>query len=67
MVQNLHSTTGSSETSYFPVGRSFVVQIEAHVEINKGQLNGRIEHIVTGKSTRFHSSEQLFAFIEINI
>ena len=67
MVQNFKSTMGSSETSYLPADRSFVVQIEAFVEINKGQFSGRIEHIVTGKSARFQSLEQLFAFIEINI
>ncbi len=67
MVKKIQSRTGSPETSFFPVDRSFVVQIEARVEINKGQFSGRIEHIVSGKSTRFHSLEQLFAFIEINI
>lgn len=66
MTQTLQSKTGSSESTYFPIDRSFVVQIEAQLDINKGQFSGRIEHIVTGKSTRFYSLLQLLAFIESN-
>lgn len=67
MMQNYQSTAYPNGTPQLPISRSFVIQIEAHVEINKGQFNGRIEHIVTGKSTWFHSLSELLAFIENNI
>jgi len=66
-MQNNQPTVYSDDPPFLPASRSFVIQIEAHVVINKGQFNGRIEHIVTGKSTRFHSLSELLAFIENNI
>ena len=66
-MQNEQLTVYSNDPSELPVNRSFIIQIEAHVVINKGQFNGRVEHIVTGKSTRFHSLSELLVFIENNI
>lgn len=66
MMQNFPLEPGTSESEFFPVDRSFVVQIEAQFEFNKGQFSGRIEHVVTGKSTRFHSLQELLDFIESN-
>ena len=67
MMQNYQSTGYSDDPPFLPTSRSFIIQIEVHVVINKGQFYGRIEHIVTGKSTRFHSLSELLAFIENNI
>ena len=66
-MQNYQPTFYPNGPPQLPVNRSFVIQIEAQVVINKGQFNGRVEHIVTGKSTWFHSLSELLAFIENNI
>lgn len=46
-----------------PSNRSFVVHIEAHSELTQQRLTGRIEHLVTGRATRFQSIQDVMAFI----
>jgi hypothetical protein len=37
--------------------------VHADAEVDKGQFFGRVEHIVSGKATRFDSCAALEAFI----
>ena len=46
-----------------PTHRAFVVQVHAAAELDKGQFTGRIEHIVSGQATHFHSVEEIVSFI----
>ena len=46
-----------------PANRAFVVQIRADTQVEQGQWQGRVEHIVSYRSTRFQSIEELLAFI----
>jgi hypothetical protein len=46
-----------------PVQRAFVVQLHATAAIAQGQLAGRVEHVVSGQATHFHTLEELLAFI----
>lgn len=46
------------------VHRAFVVQFWANTDIARGRYVGRVEHIVSGDTTRFTSLEALLAFIE---
>ena len=46
-----------------PTHRAFVVQLYAQSKIEKGQFKGRVEHIVSGRSTHFSSMKALKAFM----
>jgi hypothetical protein len=46
-----------------PTQRAFVVQLHAESKIAKGQFKGRVEHIVSGRSTHFSSMKALKAFM----
>jgi len=47
-----------------PTQRAFVVQLHAESKIAKGQIKGRVEHIVSGQSTHFSSMKALKAFMQ---
>ena len=46
-----------------PGERAFVVQLAATAEVAPGRLEGRVEHVVSGQATHFHSLEDLLAFM----
>ena len=46
-----------------PTQRAFVVQLHAQSKIEKNQFKGRVEHIVSGRSTHFSTIKALKAFI----
>ena len=46
-----------------PVSRAFALQIYADVQVRKGQLKGRVEHMRSGEATHFESLKELRAFI----
>ena len=48
--------------SALPPDRAFVVQLGSETEIERGSLEGRVEHIVSGRATRFQTLEGLVAF-----
>ena len=43
--------------------KAFVIQFRPETDIEVGQFDGRVEHIPSSKATRFHSLDQLLAFI----
>jgi hypothetical protein len=47
------------------VYRAFVVQFDMHTNVASGQLAGRVEHVVSGQATQFHSLETLLMFIDL--
>ncbi len=46
-----------------PVNRAFAVQIHADAQLRKGQLKGRVEHVLSGEAAHFGSLAELHAFI----
>jgi hypothetical protein len=42
---------------------SFVVQFRESTDIEAGRLEGRVEHIASYQTVRFHSVDELLAFI----
>jgi hypothetical protein len=48
---------------HLSVARAFVVQFDSHTDVVRGQLAGRIEHVVSGQAAPFHSLETLLAFV----
>ncbi len=46
-----------------PVQRAFVVQFRAEADVERGRFAGRVEHVVTGQASLFHSLEELLAFM----
>jgi hypothetical protein len=46
-----------------PVQRAFVVQLHAAAAVAQGQLAGRVEHVLSGQATHFHTLEELLAFM----
>ena len=45
------------------VHRAFVVHFRLSTNIARGQIGGRVEHVVSGQSTHFDSLEELLAFM----
>ena len=46
-----------------PTNRAFVVQFRAQAPRTPLAWDGRVEHIVSGQVARFHSLEELLAFV----
>ena len=46
-----------------PTNRAFVVQFRAQPPGAPWSWDGRVEHVVSGQMTHFHSLEELLAFI----
>ena len=46
-----------------PTNRAFVVQLRAQPPGAPFAWEGRVEHVVSGQATHFHSLEELLAFI----
>jgi hypothetical protein len=42
---------------------AFVIQVRAETDIQAGRFEGRVEHIMSTKATRFHSLDELLDFI----
>ena len=42
---------------------AFVIQFRPETDIEAGRFEGRVEHIVSYKATRFHSLDELLDFI----
>jgi hypothetical protein len=51
------------KSSPLSVHRAFVVQFQAETNVTQGRISGRIEHVVSGQTTRFQSLADLLAFI----
>jgi hypothetical protein len=43
--------------------RAFVVQFHKETALERWHVEGRVEHVVSGQATHFHSLEELFAFM----
>lgn len=50
-------------TSPYPSQHAFVVQFAAHTALDAEDLAGRVEHVVSGQATQFHSMQALFEFV----
>jgi hypothetical protein len=46
-----------------PVQRAFVVQLYATAAVAQGHLAGRVEHVISGQATHFHTLDELLAFM----
>jgi hypothetical protein len=46
-----------------PTDRAFVVQFRAKATGASSPYDGRVEHLVSGQVTRFHSLEELLTFM----
>jgi hypothetical protein len=45
-----------------PVQRAFVVQFRAEADVEGGRFAGRVEHVVSGQASLFHSLDELLTF-----
>ena len=46
-----------------PTDRAFVLQFRRHADVKKGCMDGRIEHITSGRAELFHTLEELVSFV----
>ncbi|MBI3300716.1 MAG: hypothetical protein HYZ72_01350 [Deltaproteobacteria bacterium] len=53
----------SGQARCLPAERAFVVQFYAGEEPSEGDVAGRVEHVVSGRATHFHSPEELLGFM----
>jgi hypothetical protein len=42
---------------------AFVIQFRLETDIGAGRFEGRVEHMASSKASRFHSLDELLAFI----
>jgi len=42
---------------------AFVIQLRPETDIGAGRFEGRVEHMASSKASRFHSLDELLAFI----
>ena len=42
---------------------AFVIQFRPETDVNAGRFEGKVEHVESCEETRFHSLEELLAFI----
>ena len=49
--------------SALPYAKSFVVQFSAETDPRLGTTTGRVEHLQTGRRSRFASADELLAWI----
>lgn len=56
-------TPPSEPQSPLSVQQAFVVQFRAETDITAGRFDGRVEHVMSGQATHFHSLEELLAFL----
>jgi len=49
----------------FAPTRAFVVQFRRETDLDTGCMTGRVEHVVSGKATRFQSVDELMAFMAV--
>jgi len=55
--------TGTQDESLLLPEWAFVVQFRAETELERGRVVGRVEHVVSGQATRFHTLDELLAFL----
>ena len=53
----------SSSQPSLPANRAFVVQFRAQPTDASSTYEGRVEHLLSGQVARFHSLEELLAFM----
>jgi hypothetical protein len=42
---------------------AFVIQFRPETDVEAGRVEGRVEHVASSKATRFHSLDELLAFV----
>ena len=62
LLRGRESTVPPSQPS-LPSNRVFVVQFRAQPTEASSAYEGRVEHLVSGQVARFHSLEELLAFM----
>jgi hypothetical protein len=50
---------------WLPPERAFVVQFYAETEVDATHMSGRVEHVVSGQVSHFHSLASLLSFIHV--
>ncbi len=56
-----------SDEPSLPRYRAFVVQLRGDAQLERGEVRGRVEHLVTGEQARFGSWQELERFIATTI
>ena len=54
---------GTPQESLLSPRRAFVVQFRMETDVARDHFAGRVEHMISGHAARFHSPEELVAFI----
>ena len=63
MTYDTNSAYCPSKMEGWQYNAAFVIQFRPETDIEVGRFEGRVEHIPPCKTTRFHSLDQLLAFI----
>jgi hypothetical protein len=55
--------SGRTDRPSLPYAKAFVVQFASETDVGAGNVRGRIEHLKTGRRSRFASADELLARI----
>lgn len=42
---------------------AFVIRFDSNTDIESGKIEGRVEHVASYKTTRFHCLDELLSFV----
>jgi len=42
---------------------AFVIRFDSHTDIESGRIEGKVEHVASYKTTRFHCLDELLSFV----
>jgi hypothetical protein len=57
----------TDDPAALPYERAFVVQFGAETDVRLGTVKGRVEHLRTGRRSRFASVDELLAWIKATL
>jgi hypothetical protein len=57
------ASSDTEEVPALPVWKAFVVQFSRETRTQTGTFSGRVEHLSSGRRSRFASKEELFAAV----
>ncbi len=67
MVNALTQRDDEEALGALPTNRAFVLQFRQQADVNSGRVDGRIEHITSGRAGLFHTLEELVSFVGENL
>lgn len=57
------ATVPKTPEASLPPDAAFVLQLRSDTDVERGTIAGRVEHVASGRATRFSTIDELLSFI----